>query len=71
MEDLPKGQAAYSVCDYDTAVKHFALAAEQGNAEAQFNLGFCYGTGKSVGKMTWKKRRSGIAKPPSRTSSWP
>ena len=31
-----------------TAVKWYALAAEQGNADAQVNLGFMYATGQGV-----------------------
>ena len=33
-EDLRKGKAAYEAKDYETAVRHFTLAADQGNAEA-------------------------------------
>ena len=48
MEDLREAKAAYSINDYDFAVRHFALAAEQGNAEAQFYLGTCYYKGEGV-----------------------
>ena len=34
--------------DDKTAVKWYTLAAEQGNAKAQFNLGFMYQNGKGV-----------------------
>jgi len=34
--------------DYKTAVKWYRLAAEQGNATAQTNLGVMYGMGKGV-----------------------
>ena len=48
MDDLREAKAAYSINDYDFAVRHFTLAAEQGNAEAQFILGFCYYNGEGV-----------------------
>lgn len=32
------------------AVKWYKLAADQGYAGAQYNLGFCYAYGKGVGK---------------------
>ena len=47
-EELLKGKAAYSRLDYESAAKHFALAAEQGNAEAQYLLGRCYTDGTGV-----------------------
>ena len=31
--------AAYEAKDYETAVRHFTLAADQGNAKAQYKLG--------------------------------
>ena len=34
--------------DYKTAAKWYALAAEQGDAEAQFNLGVMYFKGQGV-----------------------
>ena len=34
--------------DYKTAVKWYTLAAEQGNAAAQYNLGVMYGKGQGV-----------------------
>jgi len=34
--------------DYKTAVKWYRLAAEQGDADAQFNLGGMYGNGQGV-----------------------
>ena len=46
---------------YTEAVKWFRLAAEQGVAEAQFNLGVCYYFGEGVAKNKatairwWKK----------------
>ena len=47
-EELSDGKAAYSLMDFDSAAKHFALAAKQGNAEAQYNLGVCYEYGEGV-----------------------
>ena len=34
--------------DYEKAAEWFTKAAEQGHAEAQYNLGFCYENGKGV-----------------------
>ena len=34
--------------DYKTAVKWYILSAEQGNAEAQYNLGVMYALGQGV-----------------------
>ena len=45
---LQKGNAAFEAKDYETAVKCFSLAAEQGDAEAQFMLGYCCKAGIGV-----------------------
>jgi len=45
---LQKGITAYESEDYTTAVDYFTKAAEQGNAEAQFMLGYCYKAGIGV-----------------------
>ena len=42
------GAAAYQRGDYATAQKIFQTLAAQGNAEAQYNLGFMYDSGKGV-----------------------
>ncbi len=42
------GLAAYQAGDYPAALRSFRLAAEQGNADAQFNLGFKYASGQGV-----------------------
>ncbi|MDE0745659.1 MAG: tetratricopeptide repeat protein, partial [SAR202 cluster bacterium] len=34
--------------DYKTAMEWFILSAEQGDGDAQFNLGFMYGNGQGV-----------------------
>ena len=34
--------------DYKTAAKWYILSAEQGNAEAQYNLGVMYALGQGV-----------------------
>ena len=47
-EPFEDGLAAYVKQDYAAAVKWFRLAAEQGNAQAQFNLGLMYGNGQGV-----------------------
>ena len=46
--DLDKGLAAYNQKDFKTAVGHFASAAEQDDAEAQYRLAMCYAEGKGV-----------------------
>ena len=38
--------------DYKTAVKWYRLAAEQGNANAQTNLGYAYNHGRGVAQDT-------------------
>ena len=38
----------YWIQDYKTAVKWYRVAAEQGNASAEFNLGLMYDNGKGV-----------------------
>ncbi len=43
-----KGEDFYKKEDYEQAVYWYCKAAEQGNAEAQYNLGFCYETGRGV-----------------------
>ena len=42
------GKIHYENEDYDQAVKYFQEAAEQGNADAQCNLGHCYNNGYGV-----------------------
>ena len=46
--DVEKGSDAYLAGNYATAVQEFKKAAEQGNAEAQFNLGVMYSNGRGV-----------------------
>ncbi len=43
-----KGVAAYNRGDYATALREYRKAAEQGVADAQFNLGLMYGNGHGV-----------------------
>lgn len=45
---LEDGQAAYNRGDYATALKLFRPLAEQGNADAQNNLGWLYEQGSGV-----------------------
>ena len=47
-EAYSKGLAAYKKNDYPEAVKWYRKAAEQGNATAQFDLGYCYKNGEGV-----------------------
>ena len=46
--DFDKGWDAYESGDYATALKWYTLAAEQGDADAQFNLGSMYRYGDGV-----------------------
>jgi TPR repeat protein len=43
-----QGQTAYEKEDYGQALAIWGPLAEQGNSEAQFNLGFMYATGQGV-----------------------
>ena len=45
---LQKGRTAYKAEDYETAAEYFKKAAEQGNVDAQCNLGICYDKGIGV-----------------------
>lgn len=47
-QDYDKGLAAAQSGDFATALKEWRPLAEQGNAEAQLNLGFMYSDGKGV-----------------------
>mgnify|MGYP001409256796 CR=1 FL=1 len=38
--------------DYRAAVKHYKLAAEDGNRNAMYNLGFCYVRGRGTEEKT-------------------
>ena len=46
--DFDNGVAAAQRGDYATALREFRPLAEQGNAEAQFNLGIMYAMGTGV-----------------------
>ena len=46
--DWDKGLTAYRSGDYATALREWTPLAEQGNADAQFNLGVMYSKGKGV-----------------------
>ena len=46
--DFDDGVAAYEAGDYKTAFNEFKPFAEQGDAYAQFNLGFMYYNGQGV-----------------------
>ena len=49
-ENFSKGKEFYFRLDYIKAVKYYKLAADQGHAEAQYNLGRCYEKGEGVSK---------------------
>jgi hypothetical protein len=46
--DFQKGYAAYKSGDYATALREWRPLARQGNADAQFNLGWMYEKGRGV-----------------------
>jgi len=46
--DMPRQQDAAQRSDYDTSLEELQSRAEQGYAEAQYNLGFMYRTGQGV-----------------------
>ena len=46
--DFDAGVAAYDSGDYETAFREFKTLAEQGDAHAQFNLGYMYHKGEGV-----------------------
>ena len=48
--DFKKGFKTYQRKDYATALREFKPLAEQGDAEAQYNLGFMYANGEGVPK---------------------
>ena len=47
------GADAYEKGDYKTAIKHWELLAEYGNADAQYNLGFMYENGIGLKKSDY------------------
>tara|TARA_R100000541_G_scaffold1150_3_gene5151 strand:+ start:1426 stop:2046 length:621 start_codon:yes stop_codon:yes gene_type:complete len=47
-QDYNKGLEAYNAMDYATALKEWKPLAEQGNADAQYNLGLMYNEGEGV-----------------------
>ena len=46
--DFDKGWDAYEEGDYTTALKEWRPLAEQGNASAQFYLGYLYKMGQGI-----------------------
>lgn len=47
-DSFQEGVSAYDKGDYTTALKKFKPLAEQGNADAQYNLGIMYRNGRGV-----------------------
>ena len=43
--DFYSGYVAYETGDYETALREWRALAEQGNADAQFNVAFMYNLG--------------------------
>src|SRR5690242_13009427 len=59
--DFAAGLSAYQKGDYTTAAKEWRPLAEEGSAEAQFNLGLLYADGQGVPQdymeaVNWFKR---------------
>jgi TPR repeat protein len=48
-QDFDKGFAAYQAGDFDTALQEWRPLAEQGDAMAQYNLGYIYDNGEGGG----------------------
>ena len=46
--DLQKDLDAFNCGDYQTALREWGPLAEQGNPDAQYNLGFLYAEGRGV-----------------------
>jgi hypothetical protein len=59
------GQAAYERGDYAAAMNHWRPLAEQGNADAEFNLGVMYALGQGVSR-DYVQAHMWIALPPPR-----
>ena len=49
-QDFEKGLTAYQAGDYETALKEWQPLADQGDAQAQYNLALMYDTGEGVAK---------------------
>ena len=49
-DDFTDAKAAYSAGDYKEAARLYRLAADQGDADAQFNLGLMYKNGEGVSR---------------------
>jgi TPR repeat protein len=45
---LEDGEAAYQRGDYETAVRLWRLSGDEGNVDAQFNLGLLYSSGQGL-----------------------
>ncbi len=54
LADNAKGEVAYAAGDYETALKEFTKAAEDGDMNAQFNLGVMYEHGHGVNQSDLK-----------------
>ncbi len=65
--DFDAGVAAYDSGDYETAFREFKPLAEQGDAHAQFNLGYMYHKGEGVPRGA--RRQPAAGSPPSRAAS--
>ena len=68
-QDFDKGLSAYNAGDYQTAFNEWKPLAEEGDADAQFNLGLMYETGDGAARdyaeaIKWYRlaARQGISK---------
>ena len=68
--DTAAGLTAFKNKDYQRAYREWNAAADAGQAEAQFDLAFCTPR-VSACAATSRKRRAGIANPPSRATPRP
>ena len=56
-------QAAHGRRDYATALRLWRPLADQGNAEAQYALGFMYDRGQVCRKIRWGLQSGGASQP--------
>jgi TPR repeat protein len=68
-----EGVLAFQRGDYPTALREFRLAADQGDASAQFNLGTMYDNGQGVPQdyaqaMQWYRRAANQGEPRAQTN---
>jgi hypothetical protein len=71
---LDDAQAAHGRKDYATALRLWRPLADQGNAEAQYAIGFMYAGGQGVRQTTPRLQSGGASRPikatPSPSTTW-